>query len=80
VPTRIVPLAGDELIEVGAQCAEPRQQAIGAPQHDLARPVNETAAARRALDERDRPRARAAICWETADCDSRASPRAEGGS
>ena len=38
-------LAGDELIEVGAQGAEPRQQAVGVPQDDLAR-----------LGQRDGPR------------------------
>src|SRR3954454_24382724 len=37
-------LAGDELIEIGAQRAEAREQAVRVPQHDLAR-----------LGQRDRP-------------------------
>ena len=45
VPTRIrARLARDELVEIGAQRAEAREQAVGVAQHDLAR-----------LGQRDRP-------------------------
>ena len=43
-------LARDELVEIGAQGAEPCQQAIGVPQHDLAR-----------LGQRNGPRAARAL-------------------
>ena len=45
-------LAGDELVEIGAQGAEARQQAVGVPQHDLARlGQRDRAGTARALDQ-----------------------------
>ena len=63
-------LARDELVEVGAQGAEPCQQAVGVPQHDLARLGQRNGPrAARALDSfRPTARSSAAICCETADC------------